>query len=157
MDNLNTEEMVHRFQERAAAVKTRTMPPVAGVERRAFIKQAELDYQDYALIADSTISLDGGILTIDLRPAICDAAIRGVAPIEQETKVAMENIANARPLDYVKALPTDGAKIKMSDLDSKSDLKDLIDGAEMFRVVKTVKPIDAGACPGFSLAHGYLA
>ena len=32
-----------------------------------------------------------------------------------------------------KTLPTDGAKIKMSDLDSKSDLQDLINGAEMFR------------------------
>ena len=31
------------------------------------------------------------------------------------------------------SLPTDGAKIKMSQLDSKSDLKDLIDGSEMFR------------------------
>lgn len=157
MSTLDTEAMVKRFQERAAAVKARTMPPVAGAERLAFVKQAELDYLDYALIADSVISLDGGVLTVDLRPAICDAAIRGSGHLEQETKVAMENIANARPLDYVKSLPTDGAKIKMSDLDSKSDLKDLIDGAEMFRVVKTVKPIDAGACPGFSLAHGYLA
>ena len=152
MSTLDTEAMIKRFQERAAAVKARTMPPVAVAERRAFVKQAELDYLDYALIADSVISLDGGVLTVDLRPAI-----RGSGHLEQETKVAMGNIANARPLDYVKALPTDGAKIKMSDLDSKSDLKDLIDGAEMFRVVKTVKPIDAGACPGFSLAHGYLA
>ena len=45
----------------------------------------------------------------------------------------MENIANARPLDYLKALPTDGAKITPSMLDSKVDLQDLIDGAEMFR------------------------
>jgi len=139
MDNLNTEEMVHRFQERAAAVRTRTMPPVAGVERRAFVKQAELDYQDYALIADSAISLDGGILTIDLRPAICDAAIRGPGHLEQETKVAMENIANAaRPLDYLKHLPTDGNKITPT---SKADLQALIDGAEMFRVVETIDPI----------------
>ena len=90
----------------------------------------------------------------------------------------MENIANARPLDYLKALPTDGAKITPSMLDSKSDLQDLMDGSEMFRVVKTVEPIDVNACPGldlvdtsddskgvvfgitgptgFSLTHGYL-
>ena len=30
-------------------------------------------------------------------------------------------------------LPTDGAKIRMSMLDSKSDLKDLIDDCERFR------------------------
>ena len=109
MDTLDTEEMVSRFQQRADAVRSRTMPPVAGAERLAVIKQAAVAYLAYALIADSKISLNGGILTIDLRPA----------------------------------LPTDGAKITPKMLDSKSDLQDLIDGAEMFR--------------GFSLAHGYLA
>ena len=127
MDTVDTEAMVIRFYERAEAVRSRSMPPVAGVERLAFIKQAEVDYMDYALIADSKISLDGGILTIDLRPDI--------VPQEVETQVAMENIA--------KALPTDGNKITPKMLDSKADLKALIDGAEMFR--------------GFSLAHGYLA
>ena len=68
----------------------------------------------------------------------------------------MENIANARPLDYLKALPTDGAKITPSMLDSKADLQDMIDGAEMFEVVETIEPIDVKTCPGFSLAHGYL-
>ena len=143
MDTLNTEEMRQRFQKRADAVKQRTMPPVAGAERVAFIKQAEVDYLDYALIADAAISLDGGVLTIDLRPeegvVICDATMRksplGITDksVEQETQVAMENIANALPLDYLKALPTDGAKIKMSDLDSKSDLQDLISDSERFR------------------------
>ena len=97
MDTLDTEEMLQRFQDRAKAVKKRTMPPIAGAERVAFIKQAELDYLDYALIGDSAISLDGGILTIDLRPAICDAAIRGVGHLERETQAAMESIVNARP------------------------------------------------------------
>ena len=76
------------------------MPPVAGAERVAFIKQAEVDYQDFALIADSVISVDGGILTIDLRPAICDAAIRGEGHLERETQVAMENIAAAEPAGF---------------------------------------------------------
>ena len=148
MGNLDTAAMVQRFQERADAVSRRGTPPLTGKARRAYIEQAELDYQDYALLADSEISLDGGILTVDLRPAICDAAIRGVAPIERETKVAMQHIAAA--------LPTDGAKITPSMLDSKSDLQDLMDSSEMFRVVKTVEPINVKACPGFSLAHGYL-
>tara|TARA_Y100001949_G_scaffold171290_1_gene173527 strand:- start:30 stop:356 length:327 start_codon:yes stop_codon:yes gene_type:complete len=100
MDVLDTEEMRQRFQDRAEAVRKRNMPPVAGAERVAFIKQAELDYLDYALIADSAISLDGGILTIDLRPAICDAAIRGEGHLERETQVAMENIAAAEPAGF---------------------------------------------------------
>ena len=163
MDTLDTEEMVSRFQQRADAVRSRTMPPVAGAERLAFIKQAEVDYLDYALIADSKISLNGGILTIDLRPDI--------VPQEVETQVAMENIA--------KALPTDGNKITPKMLDSKADLKALIDGAEIFRdghsriveVVETIEPINVNECPGstlsvpaapsvgpagFSLSHGYL-
>ena len=93
--HLDTEAMIRRFQERANAVRQRTMPPVAGLDRVAFIKQAELDFQDFAMVADAEISLDGGILTVDLRPAICDAAIRGVGVRERETQAAMENIANA--------------------------------------------------------------
>jgi hypothetical protein len=155
VDTLNTKKMLKRFQERATAVKKRNMPPVAGAERVAFIKQAELDYQDYALIADSEISLEDGILTIDLRPAICDATVRGVGVSdrakERETRVAMENISKSG------ALPTDGDKITPGMLDSKADLQALIDGAKMFEVVKTIEPIDVKACPGFSLAHGYLA
>tara|TARA_B100000029_G_scaffold516042_1_gene626370 strand:- start:5083 stop:5412 length:330 start_codon:yes stop_codon:yes gene_type:complete len=96
-NSFSTDAMVKRFKKRAEAVKNRNMPPVAGEERKRFIEQAELDYLDYALIADSIISLDGGILTIDLRPAICDAAIRGESPLEQETKIAMENISKAPP------------------------------------------------------------
>ena len=106
MTGLDTVAMTQRFQKRAAAVRKRNLPPLIGDERQAFIQQAELDYQDYALLGDSTISLDGGILTVDLRPAICDAAIRGVGHLERETLAAMESIANARPLDYLIALPT---------------------------------------------------
>lgn len=148
-DTLDTEAMIRRFQERADGVRKRNMPPIAGVERKAFIKQAEEDYLDYSLVADSKISLDGGILMIDLRPAICDSAIRGSGHLEIETKAAMQNIADA--------LPTDGNKITPSMLDSKADLKALIVGSEMFKVVKTVDAIDVNVCPGFSLSHGYLA
>ena len=133
MSGLDTAAMKQRFQQRADAVRNRNMPPIAGAERKAFVEQAELDYQDFLLLADAEISLDGGILTVDLRPAICDAAIRGEGHLETETKAAMDNIA--------KALPTDGNKITTKMLDSKADLQALIDGAEMFRVVDTIEPI----------------
>jgi hypothetical protein len=62
--------MVRRFRERADAVKGRPLPPVAGEERQRFIEQAELDYMDFAIIADSSWTFDDGILTlrVDLRP-----------------------------------------------------------------------------------------
>ena len=108
MNTLDTKEMLQRFHNRAEAVKIRNMPPIAGAERQRFIKQAELDYQDFAMIADAEISLDGGILTVDLRPKICDATIRksptGIVDktAEHETQVAMDNIASAltRPVGF---------------------------------------------------------
>jgi hypothetical protein len=67
---LDTDAMLQRFRERAQAVKQRPLPPVAGEERQAFISQAKLDYQDYAMIGDATADLVDGVLTlrIDLRP-----------------------------------------------------------------------------------------
>ena len=69
-DNLDIEAVVRRFRERADAVKGRPLPPVAGEERQRFIEQAELDYMDFAIIADSSWTFDDGILTlrVDLRP-----------------------------------------------------------------------------------------
>ena len=63
--------MLARFRERAAAVKSRPLPPVAGAERQRFLKQAESDFMDFAIIGDATASLDEGILVlrVDLRPA----------------------------------------------------------------------------------------
>lgn len=128
-----------RFRERAKAITGAQMPPLEGVMRKKWIAQKEADYQDFLMIADCDVDFTEGILhlTLDLRPKICDATLReqGVTVDgEVETQVAMQNIA--------KALPTDGNKIKPSMLDSKSDLKDLIDGSEMFRVVEKVKPIE---------------
>jgi hypothetical protein len=69
-DGLDLDAMLARFRDRAHAVKSRTLPPVAGEERTKFIRQAQLDYQDYAMIGDAEASLDDGVLTlrIDLRP-----------------------------------------------------------------------------------------
>jgi hypothetical protein len=70
MAQLDTDAMIARFRERALAVKRRPLPPVAGDERQAFIAQAKLDYQDFAIIGDADASIDDGVLTlrIDLRP-----------------------------------------------------------------------------------------
>jgi hypothetical protein len=69
-DDLDVNAMLQRFRERADAVKERPLPPVAGAERQQFIAQAELDYMDYAIVADATWTFDDGILMlrVDLRP-----------------------------------------------------------------------------------------
>lgn len=70
-DGLDTDAMIARFRERAAAVKDRPLPPVAGEERQRFIQQAKLDFMDFAIIGDAIASIDDGILVlrVDLRPA----------------------------------------------------------------------------------------
>jgi hypothetical protein len=70
MPSYSPEEMIERFRERAEAVRKRPLPPVAGQERTLFIKQAQTDYQDYAMIGDAIPSFDGAflVLRIDLRP-----------------------------------------------------------------------------------------
>ena len=69
-DSFDPADLIARFRERADAVKKRNLPPVGGDERQMFIKQAETDFMDFAMIADAEPSLDDGILTlrIDLRP-----------------------------------------------------------------------------------------
>ena len=71
MATLDVDAMIVRFRERAAAVKRRPLPPVAGEERQQFLKQAQLDFQDFALVGDAEASIDEGILTlrVDLRPS----------------------------------------------------------------------------------------
>jgi hypothetical protein len=69
-DDLDIDGMLERFRERAAAVRQRNLPPVGGDERAAFIKQAQVDFQDYAMIADATGTVEDGflVLRVDLRP-----------------------------------------------------------------------------------------
>jgi hypothetical protein len=71
MATLDVDAMILRFRERAAAVKRRPLPPVAGEERQQFLKQAQLDFQDFALVGDAEATIDDGVLTlrVDLRPA----------------------------------------------------------------------------------------
>lgn len=70
MADLDTDAMLGRFRDRAHAVRNRPLPPVAGEERSRFIEQAQLDFQDFAIIGDAAASMEDGVLVlrIDLRP-----------------------------------------------------------------------------------------
>jgi hypothetical protein len=70
MAEFDVDQMLARFRERAAAVKRRPLPPVAGEERQAFIQQAQIDYQDFAIIGDAEGGIEDGVLVlrVDLRP-----------------------------------------------------------------------------------------
>ncbi len=69
-EGLDVDAMLARFRERAAAVKNRPLPPVAGDERTLFLKQAQLDFQDFAIVGDATGTIEEGVLVlrVDLRP-----------------------------------------------------------------------------------------
>jgi hypothetical protein len=68
-DTLDVDAMISRFRERAAAVRDRPLPPVAGPERERFVRQAQQDFQDFAMLGDATWEYADGVLTlrIDLR------------------------------------------------------------------------------------------
>jgi len=95
--------MKQRFAERAAVIQKSGMPPLEGAMRLEWIRQKKIDYQDFLMLSDTEVDLTDGILTLtlDLRPEICDAAIRkspnGISDMspELETKAAMKNIAQA--------------------------------------------------------------
>ena len=63
--------MLARFRERAKAVRSRGVPPLEGADRKRYIEQAQLDYMDFAMLADAEATLDDGVLTlrVDLRPS----------------------------------------------------------------------------------------
>ena len=69
-DEFDPAAMVERFKERAKAVKNRPLPPVEGPQRREFMRQAQLDFMDFAMIGDATATLEEGVLVlkVDLRP-----------------------------------------------------------------------------------------
>jgi len=70
MAAFDVDEMLARFRDRAAAVKRRPLPPVAGEERQQFLAQAQADFQDFAMVADAEGVIEDGILVLrlDLRP-----------------------------------------------------------------------------------------
>jgi hypothetical protein len=69
-DELDVEAMIERFRARAKAVRQRGLPPVEGAERKRFMDQARIDFQDYAIIGDAVGAIEDGVLTltVDLRP-----------------------------------------------------------------------------------------
>ena len=73
-DMLDVEAMLQRFRDRAQAVRARPLPPVAGEERMQFIRQAEIDFQDFAIIGDAEGTVEDGVLVLrlDLRPPDAD-------------------------------------------------------------------------------------
>jgi hypothetical protein len=64
MATLDVDAMLERFRERAKAVKQRPLPPVAGEERQHFIAQAQLDFQDFAIIGDAAGTIEDGVLVL---------------------------------------------------------------------------------------------
>jgi hypothetical protein len=63
-DELDVDAMLQRFRDRAQAVRERPLPPVAGPDRQRFVEQAQVDFQDYAMLGDATWSFDDGVLTL---------------------------------------------------------------------------------------------
>jgi hypothetical protein len=65
-DQLDVDAMIARFRERAAAVRDRPLPPVAGAERQRFVDQAQRDFQDFAMIGDATWEFVDGVLILKI-------------------------------------------------------------------------------------------
>ena len=63
-DTLDVDAMLTRFRERADAVRTRALPPVAGLERARFVEAARLDYQDFSIVADASWEFVDRVLTL---------------------------------------------------------------------------------------------
>lgn len=70
-ESFDPDAMIARFRERAHAVKQRPLPPVAGEERAHFVRQAQVDFRDFAIIGDAVPSIEDGflVLRVDLRPS----------------------------------------------------------------------------------------
>ena len=66
----DVDAMLARFKQRAAAVKKRNLPPVAGDERTKFLEQAQVDFQDFGMLGDAEGAIVEGflVLRVDLRP-----------------------------------------------------------------------------------------
>ena len=64
MAELDMEEFLNRFSERADAIKVRGIPPLEGEARKQYIEAAEKDYLDYSLIAAASWSLEEGELVL---------------------------------------------------------------------------------------------
>ena len=64
MAQLDVDQFLNRFRERADAVKTRGIPPLEGEARRSFVEQAENDFLDYSLVGSASWSVEEGALVL---------------------------------------------------------------------------------------------
>jgi len=61
---LDMDEFLKRFEDRAVAVRERGVPPLEGEARKAFIDAAEKDFLDYSLIASASWAVEDGQLVL---------------------------------------------------------------------------------------------
>ncbi|MGI9528079.1 MAG: hypothetical protein ACR2NG_00075 [Acidimicrobiia bacterium] len=61
---LDMDEFLKRFGDRAEAVRERGVPPLEGEARKTFIDAAEKDYLDYSLIASASWAVEDGQLVL---------------------------------------------------------------------------------------------
>jgi hypothetical protein len=61
---LDVEEFLSRFRDRAAAVAERGIPPLEGEARRAFMAAAEKDFLDYSLVGNASWTVEEGHLVL---------------------------------------------------------------------------------------------
>lgn len=64
MAQLDVDEFLIRFQERAEAVRARGIPPLEADARRAFVAQAEKDYLDYSLVGNAAWAVEDDYLVL---------------------------------------------------------------------------------------------
>ena len=69
MAHFDVDAMLSRYRDRAAAVKNRPVPPVAGDERKQFISQAQTDYTDFSLLAGAKWSVEDEHLVLRIELA----------------------------------------------------------------------------------------
>ena len=69
MAQLDVDEFLQRFRNRADAVRARGIPPLEGEARRTFVEQSELDFMDYSLVGRATwaVEEDHLVLRIPLK------------------------------------------------------------------------------------------
>lgn len=61
---LDVDQFLVRFADRANAVKDRGIPPIEGEGRKAFVEQAENDFMDYSLVASAAWAVEEGKLVL---------------------------------------------------------------------------------------------
>lgn len=66
MAQLDVDEFLARFRERAKVVKERGVPPLEGEARQRFIRQAEKDFLDYSLVGNAAWTVEEGHLVLKI-------------------------------------------------------------------------------------------